>query len=126
MIRNVVTPKKPEPTPKIPILMATAKGGANYKVDVTLAVKLFGDEVPKAEGRDMRAVVDTGAAPVIVRLGALPERVDIFPLTEVPLLIDAQRKAISLLGVVKFCVNLGDREYDTLALVAEDLSVDLI
>jgi hypothetical protein len=101
MIRKVVTPKKPEPTPKIPILMATAKCGANYKVDVSLVVKLFGDEVPKAEARDMRAVLDTGAAPVIVRLGALPERVDIFPLTEVPLLIDAQRKEISLLGVVE-------------------------
>ena len=75
---------------------------------------------------DLRAVVDTGAAPVIVRLGALPEGVDIFPLTDAPLLVDAQRKALSLLGVVKGRVLLGDHSYRITALVAENLSVDLI
>jgi hypothetical protein len=70
--------------------------------------------------------VDTGAAPVIVRLGALPEGVDIFPLTDAPLLVDAQRKALSLLGVVKGRVLLGDHSYRITALVAENLSVDLI
>jgi hypothetical protein len=74
----------------------------------------------------VRAVVDTGAAPVIVRLGALPEGVDIFPLTEAPLLVDAQRKAIVLLGVVTCRIRLGDHCYAMSALVAEDLSVDLI
>jgi hypothetical protein len=91
---------KSKPAPLIPILLATAKWAANYKVDASLIVETLDAEEKRTETRDVRAVVDTGAAPVIVRLGALPEGVDIFPLTEAPLLVDAQRKAISLLGVV--------------------------
>jgi hypothetical protein len=70
--------------------------------------------------------VDTGAATVIVRLGALPVGVDLFPLTDAPALVDAQRKALKLSGFVKGRIHMGVHIYRITALVAENLSVDLI
>jgi predicted aspartyl protease len=117
--------RKPKPAPKTPILLATAKGAANYKVEVSMFVDTLGKEKRREKCR-LQAVVDTGVAPVIVRLGALLEGVDIFPLTEAPLLVDAQRKALALVRVVSARIRLGDKCYDVSALVSEELSVDLI
>ena len=50
----------------------------------------------------------------------------LIPLTEAPLLVDAQRKALALVGVVSARIRLGDKCYDVSALVSEELSVDLI
>jgi hypothetical protein len=85
---------KPKPAPLIPILLATAKWAANYKVDASLIVETLYAEKKRTETRDVRAVVDTGAAPVIVRLGALPEGVDIFPLTEALIQQQHQRRVL--------------------------------
>jgi hypothetical protein len=105
------------------VYLAMAQGSSNYKVDVSLMVELLdGTRVSK----NFRAVLDTGAAPVIVRRGALPEEVDLGAMQQHPLLFDAQRKAISVLGVVTCLVKTGSGEYSAEALVAEGLSVDLL
>jgi hypothetical protein len=85
-----------------------------------------GKEGFSVDTEEFRAVVDTGAAPVIVRLGALPVGVDLFSLTDAPVLVDSQRKALELLGVVKGRIDMGVQSYRITALVAENLSVDLI
>ena len=53
----------------VPVYLSTAQGSSNYKVDVSLALKV-GDFLSSA--RQFRAVLDTGAAPVIVCRDALP------------------------------------------------------
>jgi hypothetical protein len=70
--------------------------------------------------------LDTGAAPVIVRRGALPEGLDVRPLSERPLLFDAQRRSIAVQGVIRARVRMGAGEYCVEALVARDISVDLL
>ena len=76
--------------------------------------------------KEFRAVLDTGAAPVIIRQGAVPDYVAVRQLMERPLLFDAQRKSIAVLGVVCARVKMGAGEYEVEALVAKDLSVDLL
>ena len=107
----------------MPVYLAMAQGSSNYKVDVSLKVELL-DGTHRS--KNFRAVLDTGAAPVIVRRGALPYDVDLGVLKQPPLLFDAQRKAISVLGVVTGHVKMGSGEYLVEALVAEELSVDLL
>ena len=107
----------------VPVYLSTAQGSSNYKVDVSLALKV-GDFLSSA--RQFRAAIDTGAAPVIVCRDALPIDAEIRPLREPPLLIDAQRKAISILGVVSCRVKMGRKDYPVQALVAKTLSVDLL
>jgi hypothetical protein len=107
----------------MPVYLAMAHGSSNYMVDVTLKIELLnGSRVSKI----FRAVLDTGAAPVIVRRGVLPDDVELSVLKQPPLLFDAQRKAISVLGVVTGLVKMGSGEYPFEALVAEELSVDLL
>jgi hypothetical protein len=118
--------KQAQSRPINPYLTGNCQVGGQYKVDVSLIIETLDAEEKRTETRDVRTVADTGAAPMIVRLGALPEGVEIFPLTEAPLLVDAQRKAIALLGVVTCRFQLGENCYAMSALVAEDLSVDLI
>jgi hypothetical protein len=73
----------------MPVYLAMAHGSSNYKVDVTLKIELLnGSRVSKI----FRAVLDTGAAPVIVRRGVLPDDVELSVLQQPPLLFDAQRK----------------------------------
>jgi transposase InsO family protein len=75
---------------------------------------------------EFRAVLDTGAAPVVIRRSVVPEGTPIHKLTDPPLLIDAQRKAISIAGVVQGTVRMGRGDYQVHALVADELSVDLL
>jgi hypothetical protein len=75
----------------MPVYLAMDQGSSNYKVDVSLKVELLdGTRVSKS----FRAVIGTGAAPVIVRRGALPDEVELGFMQQPPLLFDAQRKAM--------------------------------
>jgi hypothetical protein len=56
-----------------------------------------------------RAVLDTGASPVIVLKSALPEQAEILPLDTPPRLFDAQRRAIDVLGVVVGRIKMGKK-----------------
>jgi hypothetical protein len=107
----------------MPVYLSTSQGSCNYKVDVSLQTELL--EGKRFE-KTFRAVLDAGAAPVIVSRGAFPEGVDVRPLSERPLLFDAQRRSIAVLGVIRARVRMGAGEYDVEALVARDLSVDLL
>jgi hypothetical protein len=111
------TKRKRAPKSHVQIFLATAKGSDNYKVDVKMSLET-GKEGFSVDTEEFRAVLDTGAAPVIVRFGALPVGVDLFPLTDVPVLVDSQRKAFELLGVVKGRIHMGVHSYRITALVA--------
>jgi predicted aspartyl protease len=103
--------------------LSTSHGASNYKVDVSLSVKPNGSLDTSCK---FRAVLDTGASPVIVQKSALPKEAEIQPLDTPPRLFDAQRRAIAVLGVVVGRIKMGKKEYPVEALVAEELSVDLI
>ena len=98
-------------------------GASNYKVDVSLSLPSTN---LRSTSRQFRAVLDTGAAPVIVQKSALPAEAVIHPLDTPPRLFDAQRRAIAVLGVVVCRIKMGKNYYPAQALVAEELSVDLI
>jgi hypothetical protein len=110
----------------IPIYLATAKGVSNYKVDVKMFMTVQKGGQKLSCQSDFRAILDTGAAPVIIRRSAVPEGTTIYAMKDAPLLIDAQRKAISVCGVVQGTVRMGAGVYEVNALVAEELSVDLL
>ena len=107
----------------VPVYLAMAQGSTNYKVDVSWS-NLNADGTKGV--KDFRAILDTGAAPVVIRRGAIPENILIQPLEEQPFLIDAQRRAITILGVVSGLVTMETHEYAVDALVASELSVDLL
>ena len=73
----------------VPVYLATAKGSTNYKVDISLSTIVSDGNSSQTRKKEYRAVLDTGAAPVIVRRAALPEGVRIHQLDEPPLLVDA-------------------------------------
>jgi hypothetical protein len=109
-----------------PIYLATARGPSNYKVDVSVKMIVLRDGKSRIVGCDLRAVLDRGAAPMVIRLRALPAGVQVYGLDDAPLLIDAQRKAITLAGVVRGWMRMGEAEYEINALVVDELSVDLL
>ena len=73
----------------VPVYLATAKGSTNYKVDISLSTIVSDGNSSQTRKKEYRAVLDTGAAPVIVRRAALPEGVWIHQLDEPPLFVDA-------------------------------------
>jgi predicted aspartyl protease len=107
----------------LPVYLSTSHGASNYKVDVSLSVKPNGFLGTSCK---FRAVLDTGAAPLIVKKSALPKEAEILPQDTLPRLFDVQRRAIAVLGVVVGRIKMGKKEYPFEALVAEELSVDLI
>jgi hypothetical protein len=99
---------------------------SNYKVDVAMSLGVANGDQKCLRRSEFRAVLGTGAAPVVIRRSAVPEWTPIHKLTYPPLLIDAQRKAISVTGVVQGTERMGRGDYEVNALVAEELSVDLL
>jgi transposase InsO family protein len=110
----------------VPVYLATAKGSSNYKVDVSFSTGMIDGSIRQIFKKEFRAVLDTGAAPVIIRRAALPDGAEIHELTDPPLLVDAQRSALRIAGVVKSVIQMGRGKYHVTALVADELSVDLI
>jgi Cauliflower mosaic virus peptidase (A3) len=100
-----------------------AQGSINYKVELSWSTLLTNR---RTCAKNFRAVLDTGASPVVVRRGAISENTVIKLLEEPPFLIDAQRKAIIILGVVSGVATMCAHEYAVDALVASELSVDLL
>jgi predicted aspartyl protease len=103
--------------------LSTLHGESNYKVEFALSVK---KNESLGTSCKFRAVLDTGASPVIVQKRTLPKEAEILPLDTPPRLFDAKRRAIAVLGVIVGRINMRKKEYPVEALVAEELSVDLI
>jgi hypothetical protein len=122
LIRPVEAPQKSF----IPIYLAIEKGVSNYKVDVSMSLVDWNGEQACLRRAEFRAVLDTVAAPVIIHRSAVPEGTAIHKLKDPPLLVDAQRKAISIAGFVQGTGRMGRGDYQVNALVADELSVDLL